>query len=153
VSCSKSEDDLLDPDDKSDPSRALIRQVLGAVAEYERKMIALRLNGGRKRKLRETGYAGGPRPYGWTADGRGGLVPEPDEQAVLAHIQALRHRAVSFADIAVDLYERGIPKAKGDTTWTAMEVHRTLARAVNRWRGPIPADFLAELPTRRGTML
>ena len=30
-------------DDPSDPSRKLIRQVLGAVAEYERAMIRLRL--------------------------------------------------------------------------------------------------------------
>jgi hypothetical protein len=37
-------------DDPTDPSRALIRQVLGAVSEYERKMITVRLRAGRARK-------------------------------------------------------------------------------------------------------
>ena len=37
-------------DDPGDPSRKMIRQVLGAVAEYERSMIALRLRSGRARK-------------------------------------------------------------------------------------------------------
>src|SRR5512132_162390 len=37
-------------DDPEDPSRRLIRQVLGAVSEYERAMIALRLRRGRAAK-------------------------------------------------------------------------------------------------------
>ncbi len=37
-------------DDPDDPSRRLIRQVLGAVAEYERSLIRLRLRNGRRRK-------------------------------------------------------------------------------------------------------
>jgi DNA invertase Pin-like site-specific DNA recombinase len=37
-------------DDPDDPSRKLIRQVLGAVNEYERAMIALRLRSGRRKK-------------------------------------------------------------------------------------------------------
>ncbi len=37
-------------DDPEDPSRRLIRQVLGAVAEYERSLIRLRLRNGRRRK-------------------------------------------------------------------------------------------------------
>jgi DNA invertase Pin-like site-specific DNA recombinase len=57
-------------DDLDDPSRALINQILGAVAQYERSMIRLRLRSGRARK-REHGYAGdGPPPFGYRAAAR-----------------------------------------------------------------------------------
>src|SRR5258706_7555130 len=42
-------------DDPDDPSRKLIRQVLGAVSEYERGMISLRLRSGRRRKAENGG--------------------------------------------------------------------------------------------------
>ena len=51
-------------DDPDDPSRKLIRQVLGAVAEYERSMIKLRLRSGRRRKSQNGGYAFGAPPFG-----------------------------------------------------------------------------------------
>ena len=44
-------------DDPEDPSRRLIRQILGAVSEYERSMIDLRLRSGRRHKKERGGYA------------------------------------------------------------------------------------------------
>ncbi len=69
-SATPAEDEFL-ADDPQDPSRRLIRQILGAVNEYERSMIALRMRGGRERKRAAGGYAGGrlfPRTAGrpWT---------------------------------------------------------------------------------------
>ena len=55
-STSRAEADYL-TNDPSDPSRALIRQVLGAVGQYERAMIRLRLEAGAKRKRENGGYA------------------------------------------------------------------------------------------------
>jgi DNA invertase Pin-like site-specific DNA recombinase len=49
-------------DDPGEPSRKMIRQVLGAVAEYERSMIALRLRSGRARKAQAGGFAYGAPP-------------------------------------------------------------------------------------------
>jgi DNA invertase Pin-like site-specific DNA recombinase len=65
-------------DDPDDPSRKLIRQVLGAVNEYERAMIALRLRSGRRKKHDNGGYAYGSPPYGWRAVGRE-LAEDPEE--------------------------------------------------------------------------
>src|SRR5205807_9208055 len=76
-------------DDPDDPSRALIRQILGAVSQYERAMIRLRMRSGRQRKAARGGYAGGRPPYGWRAEGRE-LVADADEQATLARIRELR---------------------------------------------------------------
>jgi DNA invertase Pin-like site-specific DNA recombinase len=50
-------------DDPDDPSRRLIRQVLGAVSEYERSLIRLRLRNGRRRKAERGGYALAPRRW------------------------------------------------------------------------------------------
>jgi DNA invertase Pin-like site-specific DNA recombinase len=77
------------PDDVEDPSRKLIRQVLGAVAEYERAMIALRMRRGRRRKAESGGYAYGSPPFGAQALDRE-LVPEENEQQAVARITALR---------------------------------------------------------------
>ena len=54
-------------DDPDDPSRKLIRQVLGAVSEYERSMVTLRLRNGRRRKAQMGGYASGAPAFGLEA--------------------------------------------------------------------------------------
>jgi DNA invertase Pin-like site-specific DNA recombinase len=149
VSCSHAEDAYLDPDDKSDPSRTLIRQVLGAVAQYERAMIVARMQAGRRRKIRDTGYAGGPRPYGWQPDGRGGVVPDIAEQAVLRHVADLRAAGQSWQQCVNDLNARGVSKQHGHGTWKVNELHRMMQRATGRWGGPIPDAFRAELPPRQ----
>jgi DNA invertase Pin-like site-specific DNA recombinase len=58
-------------DDDADPSRKLVRRILGAVAEYERELLLLRLRRGRQLKAARGGYAGlGSPPYGWRAEDR-----------------------------------------------------------------------------------
>ena len=117
-------------DDPDDPSRALIRQILGAVAQYERSMIRLRLRSGRARK-RESGYAGdGPPPFGFRAEGRE-LVEDPAEQAVLTRIRDLRADGCSLRRIAEVLTEEGF-KPKRASTWYP----GSLRLIVNRMESP-----------------
>jgi DNA invertase Pin-like site-specific DNA recombinase len=99
-------------DDPADPSRKMIRQVLGAVAEYERSMIALRLRAGRARKASNGGFAGGTPPYGFrSSDGE--LVLDPGEQATLARIRLLRHAGKSYEQIAQALNTDGVSPRRG----------------------------------------
>jgi DNA invertase Pin-like site-specific DNA recombinase len=56
-------------DDPEDPNRRLIRVILGAIAEWERSMIALRMARGRALKRERGGYADGRPPYGLRAEG------------------------------------------------------------------------------------
>jgi DNA invertase Pin-like site-specific DNA recombinase len=77
VSCVEGENAYL-AEDAGDPSRKLIRQILGAVAEYERSMIALRTQAGKRAKKAAGGYAGGQPPYGWT--GRDGVLVEVESE-------------------------------------------------------------------------
>jgi DNA invertase Pin-like site-specific DNA recombinase len=125
-SCSDAEAEFL-VDDPADPSRRLIRQILGAVAEYERSMIALRLRAGRRRKAEEGGYAGdGSPPYGYAAvDGE--LAPVEAEQRVIARARALRASGASLRSIADVLHEEDLPPRKGQQ-WHPQSLARVLGR-------------------------
>jgi len=112
-------------DDPDDPSRKLIRQILGAVNEYERNMIALRLRSGRAAKAARNGYAYGAPPFGYRAEG-GELVPDPDEQAVLARIRRLRDGGASLRVIADALNAGAVPARRG--RWHSQTVARALER-------------------------
>jgi DNA invertase Pin-like site-specific DNA recombinase len=94
-------------DDPDDPSRKLISQILGAVNEYERAMIKLRLRSGRARKNRNAGYAYGPPPLGYRAEGRQ-LVADNYEQQVVERIRALRAEGRSLRQIADVLTAEGV---------------------------------------------
>jgi hypothetical protein len=79
-------------------------------------MIRLRLRSGRARKREHNGYAGdGPPPLGYRAEGRQ-LVPDPDEQAVLERIRALRAEGRSLREIATALTAEGY-RPKRAATW------------------------------------
>jgi len=52
------------PAGDDDPTRVLIRQVLGAVAQFEKSVIVAKLRAARVRKRRETGRCEGRKPFG-----------------------------------------------------------------------------------------
>jgi DNA invertase Pin-like site-specific DNA recombinase len=124
-STSKGEDAYL-VDDPDDPSRRFIRQVLGAVSEYERAMISLRLRSGRRRKAATGGFAYGSPPMGFRAEGRE-LVPDEGERAAVAKIVALRSEGRSLRAIAEVLDREGIVSKRGGR-WHPQTVRRVLER-------------------------
>jgi DNA invertase Pin-like site-specific DNA recombinase len=111
-------------DDPDDPSRRLIRQVLGAVAEYERAMIALRLRRGRAAKAARGGFAYGSPPLGQRAENRE-LTADMREQLVVARILELRAAGHSLRHIATMLEAEGHRPKRGATFYPA-----TVARAL-----------------------
>lgn len=111
-------------DDPDDPSRKLIRQVLGAVAEYERSMIALRLRSGRRRKAEKGGFAYGSPRFGYRAE-RGELVEDDGEQATVARMAELREQGASLRTIATTLDAEG-HKPKRGTRWHPQTVASVL---------------------------
>src|SRR4051812_6331944 len=113
-------------DDPDDPSRKLIRQVLGAVNEYERAMIALRLRSGRRRKHDNGGYAYGSPPFGYSAQGRQ-LVEHPKEQEALRRMRDLRGDGRSYRDIAAALQGEGHQPKRG-AVWHPMTIRQILNR-------------------------
>lgn len=125
MSCVAGEAGYLE-DDPHDPSRALIRQVLGAVAQYERAMIRLRLMAGRQRKAERGGYAGGGRPFGYRTESAE-LVADVDEQATLERIHELRSAGASLRSIAQTLTDEGRRPRRAER-WHPEVVRGILAR-------------------------
>jgi len=113
-------------DDPDDPSRKLIRQVLGAVNEYERAMITLRLRAGRRRKHDTGGYAYGSPPYGYRSHG-GTLIKDENEQAALARMRELRQDGASYRRIADTLQTEGFRPKRG-RLWYPMTIRQILTR-------------------------
>lgn len=113
-------------DDPGDPSRRLIRQVLGAVNEYERAMIALRLRSGRAAKASKGGFAYGSPAYGQRAVDRA-LVADQAEQDVIRQIRSRRGDGASLREIAAELNAAGIRPKRG-SAWHPQTVSRVIQR-------------------------
>lgn len=82
-----------------DHTRTLIRQVLGAVAEFNKSQTVARLRSARKRVKAETGRCEGRKPY--------------DNQEVIRKILELREEGLSFQKIADALNNEEIPSSRG----------------------------------------
>jgi DNA invertase Pin-like site-specific DNA recombinase len=124
-SCVSAETDLL-VDDDADPSRKLIRTILGAVNEYEKGMIKLRLRGGRRRKIAEGGFGGGIPPLGKTPrDGE--LVNDETETETIARIAELHGQGLSLRQIARVLTTEGRHTKRGGR-WAPETINRVIRR-------------------------
>lgn len=128
-SCSPSEDAYLQPEgDGSDPSRTLIRQMLGAVAQYERAAIRMRMRAGKARKAASGGFIGGQVPFGWDAVD-GDLVANEEEQETLQIISDLHAGGASTRQIAAELEALGRLTKSGKTAWQPKVISRLVAQS------------------------
>lgn len=128
LSCASGEANL--GDDDGDPSRKLIRQILGAVAEYEKALIVARMKRGRMAKAARGGFSTGSPPFGWRSDGHGELEQDPEEQATIELVVGLRREGRSLRAIADQLNEwRKPPKRGHGFRWHPGGVARVLDRA------------------------
>ncbi|MHB8513511.1 MAG: recombinase family protein [Actinomycetota bacterium] len=114
-------------DDPNDPSRKLIRQVLGAVNEYERSMVVMRLRSGRRRKAEKGGFAYGSPALGYRAVD-GSLLDDAEEQKVVKRIAALHKTGLSIRAIAEILTSEGFQTKRGNARWHPTVVARIIAR-------------------------
>jgi DNA invertase Pin-like site-specific DNA recombinase len=101
-----------------DPSGKLIRQILGAVAEWEKCALVQKLRASRLRIRRAGGRCEGKKPYGHTAE----------EQQAVEIILGLRKEGLSFVKIAERLNADGI-KSRSGKRWHPTQVQRVIQRA------------------------
>ncbi len=104
-----------------DPTRVLIRQVLGAVSQFEKSVIVLKLRAARERVRARNGRCEGSKPFGH----------RPGEAATLKRIRQLRRKPkgrprLSVAKIAAILDAEGRPTRHGGpwrpaTVWTILD--------------------------------
>jgi DNA invertase Pin-like site-specific DNA recombinase len=118
-------------DDPDDPTRALVRRILGAIGQYEREVIRLRLRAGAARKLQSTGYSAGRPPYGWTVRGRA-LEPVPEEHAVIERILRHHRDGLSTRQIGAVLESNGIRSRTNTGKWNHTTVGAIIRRGTER---------------------
>jgi DNA invertase Pin-like site-specific DNA recombinase len=102
-----------------DPSRKLMRQIMGAFHEYEKQMIVVKLRGARQRTKMKRGRCEGRKPYGHY----------PAEAATLKRMKELYASGVTATEIAATL------KAEGRMTRNGGEwLQPTVSKILNRKR-------------------
>lgn len=100
-----------------DPSRKLVRQIFGAIAEYDRAMIVSKLRGARQRMKARTGRCEGAKPFG-TSD---------DHRPTIELILSLRAAGMAVDKIAEALNAEG-HKSKMGGRWYGSSVRNVLMR-------------------------
>ena len=100
-----------------DPTRKLLRQLLGAIAEFDKACICQKLRAARDRIRRKHGRCEGPKPFG----------SKPGEAQVVARIKSLREQKLTFAAIVNALNSEGIPTRTG-ARWSITLVKRVADR-------------------------
>ncbi len=107
------------------PTANLIRQVLGAVAQFEKTMLVEKLRGARERKRRETGRkVGGRKNY---AEIEGG--PQLIALVKKLHRYPVNGRRRSLREVSAALAEAGYLSSAGKP-YTASAVSRLIAHPV-----------------------
>lgn len=99
-----------------EPTRVLIRQMLGIIAQYERSMIEVKLRHARQRKREKTGRCEGRKPFGH----------RPGERNVIDTIVRLSGYGRTTRDIANYLNENQIPTRTG-ANWHRSTVAKIIA--------------------------
>jgi DNA invertase Pin-like site-specific DNA recombinase len=110
-----------------DGQRTLIRQILGAIAQYEASLITARMRAGREMKAARGGYAHGRPKYGLRAE-HGSLAVDERESAMIRRATELRRNGLSLRAIGQRLSSDGFRPRSGGT-WHAAQISRLIAQA------------------------
>lgn len=104
------------------PTKTLLRQMLGAVSQWEKSVIVQKLRAARVRMKKETGRCEGRKPYGHTDHERGVIQR-------MKSAQSLGYSLTSIASIlnTEGIKPRGSIRAGKETKWHPTAVARILA--------------------------
>jgi len=102
----------------NDPGRKLMRTIMGAIAEYDKQMIVLKLRAARNRTRAKVGRCEGRKPFGHY-DG---------EAAIVCRIRELHAQEANYEHVAQSLNAEGI-KTRSGGKWFPATVRRILLSA------------------------
>jgi DNA invertase Pin-like site-specific DNA recombinase len=108
--------------DDPDPTKKMIRQILGAIAEFEKSRMVSRLRNARERKRKEYGRCEGSKPFGFFEKEKETL----NRIKQLARKPRLRKRR-GFSEIAAILNSEGMINRAG-REWSRQSVYAILKR-------------------------
>jgi len=98
-----------------DPSRTLVRQMFGAVAQYEKSMLVIKLRVARQRMRIKTGRCEGRKSFG----------AREGEADTLAQLTSLRSSGLNYEQIARQMNEEGT-KTRAGRPWFPATIRRIL---------------------------
>ena len=137
-----------------DPHDQLLLQIRGAVAEYERTLIADRMRRGRQQKFRAGTLLPWSRPpYGYRLNpdrprDPAGVRLEEAEAACVAEMFALYLReGQSLAGVVKHVMQLGIPSPSGKSRWSLMTVRGILTNPA--YTGTVYAGRERAVPKRK----
>ncbi len=110
-----------------DPTRKLIRQLFGAVAEYEKDMLVIKLRASRQAAKRKNGKCEGKKPYGDS---------DQKEIAAVKRIKIIRHK------------RKGVPKPGPSKVARILQAEGWPTRDGGPWRHQIVANIIKRLERR-----
>jgi hypothetical protein len=93
-----------------------MRQIFGAIAEYEKTMIVLKLRGARVRTKARMGRCEGAKPFGTL----------PGEAEIVERMTAYRASGMAFEKIAGQLNSGGVKPRRG-ARWYGRTIDKILA--------------------------
>jgi DNA invertase Pin-like site-specific DNA recombinase len=102
----------------NDPSRVLMRQIFGSIAQYDRAMTVAKLRGARERMRAAKGRCEGRKPYG----------ARPGEATAIERMKELRGQGLAVDKIAATLNTEGV-KPRSGQCWYTTSVYRILRAA------------------------
>jgi DNA invertase Pin-like site-specific DNA recombinase len=120
-------------EDEDDPTKIMIRQILGVIAEFDHRTTVKKLQAGRIVKSAQGGYIGGTPAFGMTVEGTGRnakLVTSQVESWVVQDILEMHAEGQSLNGIAKVLNGAGKTTKRGKQ-WTAVQVSRVIKRNEN----------------------
>jgi site-specific DNA recombinase len=137
-----------------DPNDQLLLQIRGAVAAYERTLIAERMRRGRQHKYRAGLLLPWTRPpYGYRSDpdqprDPGGVRVEEVEGAIVGEVFALYlHPGQSLCSLSAYLKHHNVPTPTGKARWTTATLRRLLSNPA--YTGVVYAGRGRVHPSRR----
>jgi DNA invertase Pin-like site-specific DNA recombinase len=115
-----------------DPSRVLIRQIFGALAEFEKSTLVKKLKAAKDRIRAETGRCEGPKPFETTPMGK----------AASQAIFELHERGFTLGRIAKVLTQHSYKSPSGGTKWHKSTIANILSRTEGSFPGVRPDPSL-----------
>jgi DNA invertase Pin-like site-specific DNA recombinase len=107
------------------PTAVLIRQILGAVAQFDKTMTVAKLRGARERKRRKTGSK---------VEGRKSLVESRPQAVALARALNEQRPRLSLREISAKLASQGFTTPRG-LPYSASAISSMLGRLPTQGRG------------------
>lgn len=116
--------------DEDDPTKILIRQILGVIAEFDHRSIVKKLTAAKLAKAAAGGYIGGTPRFGMRVVGVGKTseyLPDEEEARAISQIIECRAGGMTLRDIAGRMNQYGIPSKTGKQ-WYASGIKRVIER-------------------------